>query len=93
MLISQIVHSLSVEDSLRLIERSREALTPKGTIAIHEFLLGRDRAYPVPGALFSVNMLVNTPGGRSYSVEEMKGWLSKAGFKTIKATELGDMSL
>jgi SAM-dependent methyltransferase len=89
-LVSQIVHSLSADESIALIEKSRNALTPKGTLAIHEFLLDENRAAPVPGALFSVNMLVNTPGGRSYSIEEMKGWLKKTGFKGIKVTLLGE---
>ena len=89
-LISQIVHSLSIEESIDLIEKARNALNPKGTIAVHEFLLAKNRAAPVPGALFSVNMLVNTRDGRSYSVEEMRSWLLKAGFKGIKARVLGD---
>jgi len=82
--ISQIVHSLSIEESLVLITKAREALNPKGRIVIHEFLLEKDRAHPVPAALFSVNMLVNTAAGRSYTVQEMKGWLTKAGFKAVR---------
>jgi hypothetical protein len=89
-LVSQIVHSLSVDESIGLIRKAREALTPQGTLAIHEFLLEKDRAYPVPGALFSVNMLVNTPDGRSYTVEEMRGWFKKAGLKAIKVKVLGE---
>jgi cyclopropane fatty-acyl-phospholipid synthase-like methyltransferase len=89
-LISQIVHSLSEEESVALIEKSRDALAPKGTIAVHEFLLEKNRAFPVPGALFSVNMLVNTPAGRSYTAEEMRGWITKAGFKGIKVKALGE---
>ncbi len=89
-LISQIVHSLSAEESLGLIRKAKDALAPKGTIAIHEFLLEKDRARPVPGALFSVNMLVNTPAGRSYTVEELKGWLQKTGFKGIRVKALGE---
>jgi SAM-dependent methyltransferase len=88
--ISQILHSLSIIESINLIRKAKDALTPKGTIAIHEFLLEEDRAHPAPGALFSVNMLVNTPEGRSYTVEEMKGWLTKTGFKGIKSKVLGE---
>jgi len=88
--ISQILHSLSIDESINLIRKAKDALTPKGTIAIHEFLLEKDRAHPAPGALFSVNMLVNTPEGRSYTVEEMKGWLTKAGIKGIKTRVLGE---
>jgi len=88
--ISQIVHSLSIAESLALMEKARDALGPKGRLVIHEFLLGKDRAHPVPAALFSVNMLVNTEAGRSYTVQEMRGWLAKAGFKGIGVKELGD---
>jgi hypothetical protein len=89
-LISQILHSLSKDENLSLLEKSRAALNPNGRIAIHEFFLANDRASPVPGALFSVNMLVNTAEGRSYTVQEMKAWLKKTGFKGIKAKVLGD---
>lgn len=88
--ISQIIHSLSIDETTALLSKSRKALNPSGTIAIHEFLLEKNRSFPVPGALFSVNMLVNTPAGRSYTVEEMKGWLTKTGFKGIKAKALGE---
>lgn len=91
--ISQIVHSLSVDESISLIEKARAALSPGGRIAIHEFLLEKDRAHPVPGALFSVNMLVNTDAGRAYSLEEMKGWLAKAEFRGVKSTVLGDTAV
>jgi len=88
--ISQILHSLSKNESLALLTRAKKALNPGGRIAIHEFLLEKDRAHPVPSALFSVNMLVNTSGGRCYTPQEMKAWLTKTGFKNIKSKVLGD---
>jgi ubiquinone/menaquinone biosynthesis C-methylase UbiE len=88
--ISQIFHSFSAADNQELLAKSRNALNPKGKIAIHEFLLGKDRAFPVPGALFSVNMLVNTSSGRCYTPQEMKAWLVQSGFKGIKTKILGD---
>jgi predicted O-methyltransferase YrrM len=88
--ISQIVHSLSIEESLGLLKKSYKALNPGGRIAIQEFFLGENRAYPVPGALFSVNMLVNTAAGRCYTPQEMQVWLNRTGFKRIKTTNLGD---
>ncbi len=90
MFVSQILHSLSKDESLALLNKSRDALNPKGRIAIHEFFLENNRAFPVPGALFSVNMLVNTAAGRSYTVQEMKAWLIKTGFRSIKTMVLGD---
>ncbi len=91
--ISQILHSLSPEQSRILLEKSRSSLNPKGKIAIQEFLLDKNRAHPVAGTLFSVNMLVNTPSGRSYSPQELKSWLKSSGFIRIGAKILGDTVL
>jgi 2-polyprenyl-3-methyl-5-hydroxy-6-metoxy-1,4-benzoquinol methylase len=87
-LLSQVLHSHGPLESLALLGKVCDALNPQGTIAIHEFALAEDRASPVLGALFSVNMLVNTAEGRSYTAREMKGWLSKTGFGRIKVTDL-----
>jgi hypothetical protein len=57
---------------------------------VHEFTLAEDHASPAPGALFSVNMLVNTAEGRSYTPKEMAGWLTEAGFGRIRKVGLGD---
>jgi ubiquinone/menaquinone biosynthesis C-methylase UbiE len=91
--ISQIFHSLSQEENLALLEKSRRALNPKGRIAVQEFLLEKNRAFPVSGALFSVNMLVNTASGRCYTPQEMKDWLARTGFKGIATKILNETVL
>jgi len=89
-LISQILHSLSIQESLSLLRKANFALNPKGRIAIHEFLLDSNRAHPVSSALFSINMLINTAEGRCYTPKEMKDWLKKTGFRGIERKALGD---
>jgi len=91
--ISQILHSLSEDESVALLKKSYRALNEGGRVAIQEFLLEQDRAHPVPGALFSVNMLVNTTAGRCYTPQEMTGWLARAGFFRIRIKVLGDTGL
>ena len=88
--ISQVLHSLSIAESAALLKKAFRALNPGGRVAIHEFFLEKNRAFPVPGALFSVNMLVNTAAGRSYAVPEMKKWIVKAGFRGITTKALGE---
>jgi ubiquinone/menaquinone biosynthesis C-methylase UbiE len=83
--ISQVCHSYSEMDNLNILEKSRKALNPGGRILIQEFYIDEDRTYPLQAALFSINMLVGTESGRCYSSEEIKGWLSKVGFKDIKS--------
>lgn len=91
--VSQTLHSLSEKDNLYLLKKCKKALNKRGRIVIQEFHLLKDRAHPPQGALFSVNMLVNTEGGRSYSPDEMKNWLSKTGFKKIGIKLMGEAVL
>jgi hypothetical protein len=49
-----------------------------------------DRIEPASGALFAVNMLVNTDGGNSYTFGEIEGGLIKAGFDRVRLIMEGD---
>jgi ubiquinone/menaquinone biosynthesis C-methylase UbiE len=91
--ISQIMHSFAEDKNLGIIRKSFEALNPGGQIVIQEHLLEPDRTRPISGSLFSVNMLVNTSGGRSYSVKEIKQWLTAAGFRKVKSHTAKDTAL
>jgi hypothetical protein len=73
-----------------LLKKARNAMNPKGKIAIHEFFLEKNKAFPPAGALFSVNMLVNTSSGRCYPPHEMKAWLIHTGFGGIRTKVLND---
>jgi hypothetical protein len=43
-----------------------------------------DRTRPRGGAFFAVNMLVGTPGGGTYTEEEIRNALEQAGFVHVK---------
>ncbi len=82
---SNILHSNSYGECQSLLKRAKAALNPGGRAVINEFYLKNGRTEPLGGALFSINMLVNTQGGRAYTGGELKGFLRKAGFRDIKA--------
>ncbi|MBI1922133.1 MAG: methyltransferase domain-containing protein [Geobacter sp.] len=84
-LVSQVLHAYGEADNLALLKKVRAALNPGGRVVIQEFAIDASRTKPPQAALFSVNMLVNTPGGRCYAPEEIKGWLKEAGFRGVKA--------
>jgi 2-polyprenyl-3-methyl-5-hydroxy-6-metoxy-1,4-benzoquinol methylase len=88
--ISQIFHAYSEQDNMYLVRKCREALNDGGRIVVQEFPISTNRAHPPQGALFSVNMLVNTEGGRCYSSDEIKSWLQKVGLKDIKEQTFDD---
>jgi ubiquinone/menaquinone biosynthesis C-methylase UbiE len=82
-LISQILHAYSERDNLSVLRKCRNALNDGGRVVVQEFPISHDRIYPLQSALFSVNMLVNTEGGRCYSSNEIRGWLRKVRLKDI----------
>lgn len=88
--ISQILHAYSATDNLQLIRKCRRALNEGGRIIIQEFYISKDRTQPAQNVLFSVNMLVNTIGGRCYSPDEIKTWFLKAGLKNIDERFIDD---
>jgi len=49
-----------------------------------------DRTRPKAGAIFAINMLVGTPGGGTYTYEEIASGLSQAGFTRIKLLRQGE---
>ena len=91
--ISQILHAYSEDDNIMVLKKCRNALNKNGRIIIQEFFIDKDRANPVQSALFSINMLVNTEGGRCYSPEEIKRWYLKTGFRKIQKQLLADSVL
>ncbi len=82
--ISAICHMLSPEENLDLLRRSFRALAPGGRIVIQDFILEPEKTAPPMAALFSLNMLVGTQSGASYSEPEYAAWLRQAGFKEVR---------
>ena len=87
-LLSAICHMFSPEENKQLIERSYAALAPKGRLVISDFVLEADKTAPRFGALFALNMLVNTRAGSSYSEPEYDAWLKEAGFAETKRVRM-----
>ncbi len=91
--ISQVLHSFSPEMNRRILAKCAKALKPGGKVTVHEFYIDSTLASPMDSALFSVNMLVNSDGGRCYAPREIMGWLSEAGFRKCGKKELEDTVL
>ncbi|MFP4040437.1 MAG: methyltransferase [Desulfosudaceae bacterium] len=81
---SHILHGENAATCRRMLEKTYQALEPGGLVAIHDFILKNDRTGPLFPALFSLNMLVATPDGRTYTEKEIFEMLDGAGFHDIK---------
>ena len=87
-LVSAICHMFSPEENQELLQRIYRALAPGGRVVISDFILDVGRTSPRAAALFSLNMLVGTRGGRSYSEPEYESWLGQAGFSQVRRVRL-----
>jgi SAM-dependent methyltransferase len=82
--LSQILHAEGPDDCQKIIEKAASVLEPGGVLMIHEFVLDNTMDGPLQPALFSLNMLLGTANGRSYSEGEIMEMLARAGAKEIK---------
>ena len=86
--ISAICHMLGPKENLAMLRKARQALAPGGRVVVQDFILERDKTAPLHAALFSLNMLVGTERGSSYSEDEYAAWLREAGFEDIRRVRL-----
>jgi SAM-dependent methyltransferase len=86
--ISNIIHSLGPEDVALLAEKSARALTAGGRIVVKDFYLEDTRTRPAHAARFSVNMLVGTEAGKSYTLSETRRILEAAGFGAFESLDV-----
>ena len=87
--VSAIVHQNSREQNRKLFAKVFAALEPGGQILVRDVFVDASRTRPASGALFAVNMLVNTPGGGTFTFGEMRDDLTSVGFSKVKVLRRG----
>jgi 3-hydroxy-5-methyl-1-naphthoate 3-O-methyltransferase len=83
-LLSAIVHINSYKQNEELINKCAVSLNKNGRVIISDFVMNEDRVIPHHGAMFSLNMLVGTENGDTYTETEMKKWMALAGLSNIE---------
>ncbi len=78
--VGAIVHMNSRQENRSLFAKVHAALVAGGRILIRDVVMDESRVSPADGAMFAVNMLVNTPGGSTYSFGELSEDLIASGF-------------
>jgi predicted O-methyltransferase YrrM len=82
--LSHLLHALGPEECRTVIAKASKALEPGGMILIHEFILDDTMDGPLFPALFSLNMLLGTARGQSYTEGQLRAMLAEAGFGQIR---------
>ncbi len=78
--VSAIVHMNSRQQNRDLLTKVHSALAVGGKVLIRDIVMDQSRTHPPGGALFAINMLVNTPGGGTFTFDELSEDLSASGF-------------
>ncbi len=86
---SAVIHSNSVDTNKKLFRKAFGALNPGGRLIVLDFIMDQDRLSPAEGAYFSLNMLVGTPEGDTFTESEIRGWMEEAGFSDVERTATG----
>lgn len=78
--VSAIVHQHSRGHNRNLFAKVHTALEPGGRIAVRDVVMEPSRTEPFYGAMFAVNMVVNTETGGTFTFDELAEDLEAAGF-------------
>jgi precorrin-6B methylase 2 len=78
-----ICHQNSREQNRGLFTKIHKALNDDGVVVIRDVVMDPSHTSPKGGALFAVNMLVNTEKGGTYTFDEYSLDLSEAGFGDV----------
>lgn len=89
--LSAVIHSNSPGENKLLFSKCQEALNKNGQLVVLDYVMNEDRTEPAMGAMFSLNMLVGTKSGDTFTESEIKSWMEETGFSFVnrKSTEFG----
>jgi precorrin-6B methylase 2 len=82
--LSNVLHAHGIAENHALLLKLQRCLNPRGQLIVRDVLMSPQRTAPEWGALFSVLLLLHTPEGRCYALDEIRAWLRQAGFSRIR---------
>jgi hypothetical protein len=83
-LLSMIMHDWNEDQDRDILRKCYQALPRNGAVIIAELLVNDEKTGPAPAALMSLNMLIETEGGRNYTPAEYSAWLGELGFRDVR---------
>jgi hypothetical protein len=86
--LSHILHAEGPEGCKTVLQKAVGGLKPGGTLLVQEFILNDAKDGPQFPALFSLNMLLGTSSGQSYSESELRGMMAGVGLTDIRRLQM-----
>jgi SAM-dependent methyltransferase len=81
--LSAVIHSNPPSENAALLRKAAAAVREGGQVVVVDWIMNEDRTEPAVGALFSLNMLVGTGAGDTYTEAEVRGWMTAAGLSAV----------
>jgi precorrin-6B methylase 2 len=85
--VSNILHAHGSAENQALLIKLQRCLNPRGQLIVRDVFMTRQRTAPEWGTLFSILLLLHTPRGRCYALEEIRAWLRQSGFSRIRGPQ------
>lgn len=86
--LSHVLHGVGPKTCEEILKKAMGTLEPGGMILVQEFVLDNSKDSPLFPALFSLNMLIATSDGQSYSEAELLEMLASAGAVDVRRLPL-----
>jgi hypothetical protein len=84
LVMGHILHDWDLAQKKMLLAKALRALPVGGALIVYDAMIDDGRRENAFGLLMSLNMLVETPGGRNYTAAEYTRWLRDIGFRRIR---------
>ena len=72
----------------RLVTAAARAVAPGGVVVLKDLRIDDDRAGPIEGLLFALNMAIYTEAGDVYPTAQLRRWLIEAGLVDLAERRL-----
>src|SRR5574337_42309 len=83
-----ILHDWNLEEKRRLVAKAFAALPEGGALIAYDAVIDDERRENAFGLLMSLNMLIETRGGKDYTGADCQGWMRDAGFAQTRVEPL-----
>jgi SAM-dependent methyltransferase len=87
-LLANLLHLHGPTVCAKLVAAAAGAVAPGGVVVIKDLRVDDDRAGPIEGLLFALNMALYTDAGDVYSTGQLRAWLVEAGLVEVTENRL-----
>jgi len=81
--VDSIIDEHSILENISMIKKVYDAINKGGKLIAYRLLINDSRTEPLAAAFASINLMLNTPAGDSYTYSDIWVVLKEAGFKEI----------